>query len=200
MITCTKLQPANVLQLTLPTQLTLLRVLAIPLLVVLYYLDFNHNTIAAAVVFIFAGITDWLDGYLARKLNATSKFGAFLDPVADKLIVATALVVLLQNDPRLAVLVPVAIIIGREITISALREWMAELGQRASVAVRGIGKLKTVTQMCAIGMMLWQEPTFGLPVYMLGYCLLLVASVLTLWSMILYLRAAWPLMAADSEL
>jgi CDP-diacylglycerol--glycerol-3-phosphate 3-phosphatidyltransferase len=182
-------------RLTLPTQLTLARVLAIPLLVVIYYSDFPHDTIVAALIFIVAAITDWLDGYLARKLNAVSNFGAFLDPVADKLIVATALVVLLQNDPTLSMLVPVAIIIGREITISALREWMAELGQRASVAVRGIGKLKTGTQMTAIAMLLWQESTFGLPVYSLGYVLLLVSSVLTVWSMFIYLRAAWPLLS-----
>lgn len=197
MITCTKTRPDNPLRLTLPTQLTLMRVCAIPLLVVVYYLDFAHNTIFASGVFIVAAITDWLDGYLARKLNATSNFGAFLDPVADKLIVATALVVLLQNDPRVAMLIPVAIIIGREITISALREWMAELGQRASVAVQGIGKLKTGTQMTAIGMLLWQESTFGLPVYQLGYVLLLAASLLTIWSMVIYLRAAWPLMVAS---
>ncbi len=183
------------MRLTLPTQLTLLRVLAIPLLVLVYYLDFQHNTIVAAIIFILAAITDWLDGYLARRLNAMSNFGAFLDPVADKLIVATALVVLLQNDPTVAMLLPVAVIIGREITISALREWMAELGQRASVAVRGIGKLKTGTQMTAISMLLWQESTFNLPVYDLGYALLLIASVLTLWSMAVYLRAAWPLLS-----
>ena len=183
------------MRLTLPTQLTLLRVLAIPLLVIVYYMDFPHHTIVAAGIFILAAITDWLDGYLARKLNATSNFGAFLDPVADKLIVATALVVLLQDDPSIDLLIPVAIIIGREITISALREWMAELGQRTSVAVRGIGKLKTGFQMTAISMMLWQESTFGLPVYSLGYALLLIASVLTLWSMVIYLRAAWPLLS-----
>ncbi len=181
--------------LTLPTQLTILRVLAIPLLVLVFYMDFAHHTIVAAIIFILAAITDWLDGYLARKLNATSNFGAFLDPVADKLIVATALVVLLENDPTVSMMIPVAIIIGREITISALREWMAELGQRTSVAVRGIGKLKTGFQMTAISMMLWQESTFGLPVYTLGYLLLLVASVLTLWSMMIYLQAAWPLLS-----
>lgn len=195
MITYTKTPEVPAVPLTLPTQLTLLRVFAIPLLVLVYYLDFRHHTIVAAGIFIAAAITDWLDGYLARKLNATSNFGAFLDPVADKLIVATALVVLLEQDPGLALMLPVAIIIGREITISALREWMAELGQRASVAVRGIGKLKTGTQMTAISMLLWREPTFSLPVYELGYALLLVASVLTLWSMVVYIRAAWPLLS-----
>lgn len=187
------------LKLTLPTQLTLMRVVAIPLLVLVYYLDFQHNTIVAASIFIIAAITDWLDGYLARRMNAMSNFGAFLDPVADKLIVATALVVLLQNEPSVAMLIPVAIIIGREITISALREWMAELGARASVAVKGIGKLKTGFQMTAISLLLWEESTFGLPVYQLGYGLLLAASVLTLYSMAIYLRAAWPLMAEDGR-
>lgn len=180
------------MKLTLPTQLTLLRVVAIPIMALLYYTDLPHHTILAALVFIAASITDWLDGYLARKLNQSSAFGAFLDPVADKLIVATALVVLVQQDPRLALVVPAAIIIGREITISALREWMAELGQRAHVGVQSLGKWKTGFQMTAISMMLWRDSTFGLPVYLLGYALLLVASVLTVWSMAAYLRAAWP--------
>ncbi len=180
------------MKLTLPTQLTLLRVVAIPVLVLFYYLKIPDNTIIAALIFIAAAITDWLDGYLARRFNQTSAFGAFLDPVADKLIVATALVVLVQQDPRVIVLIPAAIIIGREITISALREWMAELGQSAQVKVQTLGKWKTAFQMTAISLMLWRVPTFGLPVYEVGYALLLIASVLTVWSMFLYLRAAWP--------
>lgn len=180
------------MNLTLPTQLTLMRVAAIPVLVVLYYVNIPNNTIIAAILFIAAAITDWLDGYLARRMNQSSAFGAFLDPVADKLIVATALVVLLQQDARIIVLVPVAIIIGREITISALREWMAELGKRGTVKVQALGKWKTGFQMTAISLMLWREPTFGLPIYHLGYALLLVASLLTVWSMFLYIRAAWP--------
>ncbi len=183
------------IQFTLPTQLTIARIFAIPLLVIVYYLPFAHSTIVAALIFIAAAITDWLDGYLARRMNLTSNFGAFLDPVADKLIVATALIVLLQARPSLWVLAPVAIIIGREITISALREWMAELGARASVAVRGIGKVKTATQMTAISMMLWKESSFGLPVYEIGFMLLLVASALTIWSMFLYIQAAWPVLS-----
>ncbi len=180
------------MKLTLPTQLTLARVIAIPLMGLAYYVDLPHNTIIAALIFIVAAITDWLDGYLARRLNQASAFGAFLDPVADKLIVATALAVLLQQDPRLAVMIPAAIIIGREITISALREWMAELGQRSKVNVAGLGKWKTGFQMTAISMMLWREDFGPLPIYDIGYGLLLVASVLTVWSMCLYLRAAWP--------
>lgn len=183
-------------KLTLATRLTLLRVLAIPALTLVFFLEFPHHRIAAALIFIVAAITDWLDGYLARRMNDTSAFGAFLDPVADKLMVATALVLLLQGDPTFSMALPVAVIIGREITVSALREWMAELGQRASVAVRGIGKLKTGTQMTAISLLLWEEATFGLPLYLLGYGLLLIASVLTLWSMLVYLKAAWPHLSA----
>jgi len=180
------------MKLTLPTQLTLMRVAAIPVLVLFYYLDIPNNTIIAAVIFIAAAITDWLDGYLARRFDQSSAFGAFLDPVADKLIVATALVVLVQQDPRVIVLIPAAIIIGREITISALREWMAELGMSAQVKVQALGKWKTGFQMTAISLMLWRQPTFGLPLYNIGYALLLIAGVLTVWSMFVYLRAAWP--------
>ena len=201
MIICmNSLESALGLRLTIATQLTLLRVLAIPLLVLVFFLEFAHSSIVASLIFIIAAITDWLDGYLARRMNDVSSFGAFLDPVADKLMVATALVLLLQGDPSIGMVLPVAIIIGREITVSALREWMAELGQRASVAVRGIGKLKTGTQMTSISMMLWREPLFGmLPVYELGYGLLLVASILTLWSMLVYLKAAWPHLTGSRE-
>ncbi|MEN8719557.1 MAG: CDP-diacylglycerol--glycerol-3-phosphate 3-phosphatidyltransferase [Oceanococcaceae bacterium] len=178
--------------LTIPTQLTLLRVFAIPVLVLVYFLDIPHNTIIASLIFIAAALTDWLDGYLARRFEQTSAFGAFLDPVADKLIVATALVVLVQQDPRLLVVVPATIIIGREITISALREWMAGLGHSAQVQVQWLGKWKTTFQMTAISLMLWRDPTFGLPVYAVGYALLIIASVLTVWSMVLYLKSAWP--------
>lgn len=181
--------------LNLPNILTLIRVVAIPVLVLVFYLPFKWSGVCAAALFLAAGITDWLDGYLARKLNQTSPFGAFLDPVADKLIVGVALVMLVQVHATAWLAVPAMVIVSREITVSALREWMAELGQRASVAVRGIGKLKTGTQMTAISMLLWQESTFNLPVYDLGYALLLIASVLTLWSMAVYLRAAWPLLS-----
>ena len=159
----------------------------------------------ATVIFVVAAITDWLDGFLARRLNQYTTFGAFLDPVADKLIVATALV-LLATDQKvldLVISVPlfaaaVAIIIGREIVISALREWMAELGKRASVAVSYIGKVKTTMQMIAISLLIYQESLFGLPVFVLGELLLFVAAALTLYSMIVYLRAAWPVLT-DQE-
>ncbi len=180
--------------LTLPLLLTLLRVAAIPVVLVLFYSDWVYSRQAATVLYAIAGITDWLDGWLARRWNQTSKFGAFLDPVADKLLVAVCLVMLLRADPGGVLALVVAVIIGREITISALREWMAELGQRTSVAVGRIGKWKTAFQMTAIGMMIWQIPVWRLPIYEIGYALLLVAAALTLWSMFVYLRAAWPIL------
>jgi len=150
-------------------------------------------------LFVTAALTDWLDGYLARRLNQMSPFGAFLDPVADKLMVVAALVLLTTDvriqsrvlDHRLFAIV-VLIVIGREITVSALREWMAELGKRARVAVSYLGKFKTTGQMIAIPFLLYREPLFGLPVLRIGEWLLYVAAGLTLWSMVIYLRAAWP--------
>jgi len=127
-----------------------------------------------------------------------SPLGAFLDPVADKLMVATALVLLVQADPTIPIAVASAVIIGREITISALREWMAELGSRTTVAVSEIGKFKTAAQMVAIGLLIWRDDTFGLPIYTIGLVLLYVAVVLTLWSMTLYLRAAWPSLRGET--
>lgn len=186
------------MSMTLPTQLTVARIIAIPVMAGFFFAPWEWAREASAIVFMMAAFTDWLDGYLARKMNVESRFGAFLDPVADKLIVAAALVCLLQADPRAAVLVPVMIIISREITISALREWMAELGERTSVAVNWLGKFKTAMQMSAISMMLWRDPVLFLPTYELGYLALLLASALTLWSMIIYLRAAWPLFFAES--
>lgn len=183
------------MRLTLPLFLTLMRVAAIPVVLVLFYVeDLRYARQFATVLYAAACITDWLDGWLARRWQQTSKFGAFLDPVADKLLVAVCLVMLLRDAPSGMLALLVAIIIGREITISALREWMAELGQRTSVAVSWIGKWKTAFQMTAIGMMIWQIPTFGLPWYDIGYGLLLVAAALTIWSMVVYLRAAWPMM------
>jgi CDP-diacylglycerol--glycerol-3-phosphate 3-phosphatidyltransferase len=181
--------------LTLPLLLTMLRVAVIPVVLALFYVEWPYARQVATVLYTAAGITDWLDGWLARRWNQESKFGAFLDPVADKLLVAVCLVMLLNDDPGGMLAVIVAIIIGREITISALREWMAELGQRTSVAVSRIGKWKTGFQMTAIGMMIWKINTFGLPIYTIGYALLLVAAALTLWSMFIYLRAAWPFMS-----
>ena len=179
-----------------PNLVTFSRIVLIPVIIAIYYVpdtwltEYGRN-VTATSVFIFAGITDWLDGYLARRLNPMSAFGAFLDPVADKLIVAGALVVLLQLG-RVDALVGL-IIIGREIAISALREWMAKMGQSASVAVAFIGKLKTVAQMVAIPLLLFHERLFGmLDCQWLGTILINVAAVLTVISMLYYLRKALP--------
>jgi CDP-diacylglycerol--glycerol-3-phosphate 3-phosphatidyltransferase len=182
--------------LNIPNLVTLSRIILIPLLIGIYYvpqdwLSEESKNVTATVVFILAGITDWLDGYLARRLNQMSAFGAFLDPVADKLIVVGALVVLLQLG-RVDALVAL-IIIGREIAISALREWMAKVGQAKSVAVAFIGKLKTVGQMIAIPLLLFHDPLFGaLDCQWLGTVLINVAAVLTVVSMLYYLRKALP--------
>ena len=181
----------------LPIALTWFRIIAIPLVVVVFYWPAPWARPAAGLLFGLAGITDYLDGYLARRLKQTSNFGAFLDPVADKLIVATALVLLVEADPRPVVAIAAAIIIGREITVSALREWMSQIGARAHVAVSWLGKLKTASQIVGIGLMLYREPFLGPSMYTLGEWLLYAAVALTLWSMIDYLRAAGPAMRAN---
>ncbi len=177
--------------LNLPIALTLARVALIPVFVGVFYLPVTWNEFAAAAIFALAAITDWLDGYLARRWQQESRFGAFLDPVADKLMVAVALIVLLQANPSVWLALPAAVIIGREITISALREWMAEVGERAQVAVSLVGKFKTSAQMIAILLMIFRDNIAGMPVYIIGFTLLYVASILTLWSMGVYLRAAY---------
>lgn len=177
--------------LNLPTALTLLRIAMIPVLVLLCYLPWQHGRTLAAWIFLAAALTDWLDGWLARRRNQTSAFGAFLDPVADKLMVSTALIVLLQQDPSIWLALLAVVIIGREISISALREWMAEVGQRGSVKVGVLGKFKTIAQMTALTLMLYRDPLFGIPTYWLGEVLLAVAAVLTVWSMVQYLQAAF---------
>lgn len=175
-----------------PNQLTLLRIALIPVFVVIFYLPYTWAPPASALIFALAGITDWFDGWLARRWNETSAFGEFFDPVADKLIVMAALVLTLQADARVVLAIPVIIIIGREITISALREWMAELGARRRVAVTWLGKVKTATQMLAIVLLLYRFSINSIPVYAIGLVLLIIAAALTLWSMLLYLLAAWP--------
>jgi len=181
----------------LPNILTLLRIGAIPLFMIAFYLPVGWSNWAATILFAGAAVTDWLDGFLARRWGQSSAFGAFLDPVADKLMVAAALVLLVEANPTpypgILVGVAAVVIIGREIAISALREWMAEIGERASVAVSGMGKLKTGTQMVAILLLLFEDPIWGLPSLHLGFWLLYLAAGLTLWSMIVYLRAAWPI-------
>ena len=177
----------------LPTILTWFRIAAIPLFALVFYLPPSEiMKPLACLIFTIAGLTDWLDGYLARRLNLTSKFGAFLDPVADKLMVTTTLVIIVQADPRLIIALVAAIIIGREFTISALREWMAELGARNVVAVSGSGKLKTILQMVGLGMMIWTYDFYGIPIYEIGMTLLIISAGLTMYSMFVYIRAAWP--------
>lgn len=175
----------------IPNILTVLRVLLIPIIVLLFYLPFKWSYLAASAVFAFAAVTDWLDGYLARRLKQSTPFGAFLDPVADKLMVAVALVLLVEEHANLWLTLPAAIIIGREIVISALREWMAELGARAHVAVSSLGKWKTTAQMVALIILLANPPLMTIWVGA-GYALLIIAAGLTLWSMVNYLMAAWP--------
>lgn len=177
---------------TLPNLLTLLRIALIPVLFVVFWLPYEWVNPVCSMLFTAAAITDWFDGYLARKLDQYSNFGEFLDPVADKLMVVAALILILIDRPTLWMVIPVTVIIGREIVISALREWMAEVGMRAAVKVSMLGKLKTTFQMFAIGFLLWEHPLFGIPIYAIGYALLQVAAALTLVSMFIYLRAAWP--------
>ena len=184
---------------TIPNILTFLRIALIPIFVVAYYLPYSWNHLAATALFGLAALTDWFDGYLARRLQQTSPFGAFLDPVADKLIVATALILLVQTNPTFWFVIPAAVIVGREIAISALREWMAEIGNRAHVAVSIIGKIKTTAQMTALLLLLYRQPLWGLPTNEIGVMLLYLAAILTLWSMVIYLKAAWPLISASSK-
>lgn len=178
--------------LTIPTVLTLMRILLIPVLVVAFYLPLQSAHVVAVIVFILAAVTDALDGWIARRWDMASRFGAFLDPVADKLMVAVALMLVVQRHPEVLLALSGAVIIGREITISALREWMAELGESGRVKVAWLGKIKTTVQMLAIGFLLYGEPLAGLPVLGIGRWLLVAAAGLTIWSMIAYLRAAWP--------
>ncbi len=174
----------------IPNILTTVRIFLIPCIVVVYYLPYSWSLYAAAAIFALAAVTDWFDGYLARRLDQATPFGAFLDPVADKLMVSVALVMLVETYSEAFLTIPAIIIVGREIVISALREWMAELGKRASVAVSVIGKLKTMLQMLAIFLLLGAEPdSVGATV---GLATLYCAAALTLWSMWMYLRAAWP--------
>src|ERR1700704_3457052 len=175
-----------------PNTLTWIRIFAIPLIVILFYMPYPWADPAAGLLFAAAGITDSLDGYLARRLGQTSRLGAFLDPVADKLIVAVALVLLVSKDPRPLIVLTAAVIIGREITISALREWMAEIGQRRKVAVSQLGQYKTILQIIGLCLMLFRQQRLGLPIYRLGVIFTEIAAAATLYSMVAYLRAAWP--------
>jgi CDP-diacylglycerol--glycerol-3-phosphate 3-phosphatidyltransferase len=198
------------MKLTVPTWLTLLRIVLIPVLVVMFYLPYAWSNFAAVGVFILAALTDWLDGWIARRYSQFSAFGAFLDPVADKLMVAVALFLIVQGHPTPWMAFWAAVIVGREIAVSALREWMAELGQRAQVKVATVGKIKTIAQMVALGCLLYAVTPhdtgapgagiwLGRLVFVLGDWLLAIAALLTLWSGALYLRAAWPSLRADEQ-
>ena len=176
--------------------LTLFRIAAIPAVVICFYSAMPNARPIAAIIFGIAAVTDFLDGWIARSFGQTSRFGEFLDPVADKLMVAIVLVMLVQADPKWHVDIIAMIIIGREITISALREWMATIGERANVKVNWTGKVKTVLQMFGIGFMVYQNEFLGLDIYGIGFALLVAAAGMTIWSMVVYLRAAWPFISA----
>lgn len=189
------------MSITLPTWLTLLRIALVPVLVACFYLPYRGTNVAAALLFVLIALTDWLDGWLARRYGMESAFGAFLDPVADKLTVAVVLFLIVQQEPTALMAILGAIIVGREISISALREWMAQIGQSARTRVAVIGKVKTIVQMVALTLLLYRYDFIGLPVYSIGRWLLIVAAVLTLWSAFMYVRAAWPhLREADANL
>ncbi len=183
--------------LNIPNVLTWARIVLIPIFVLAFYIPASWSSALTALIFGFAALTDWLDGYLARRWGQTSDFGAFLDPVADKLMVAVALVLLVQSQPTPWLAIPAAVIIGREIAVSALREWMAEIGERAHVSVSLMAKFKTTSQMLALLFLLYREPIGVFPTLSVGFVFLYISAALTLWSMMLYLRAAWPIMMAD---
>lgn len=185
------------MHITIPTILTLIRIGLIPVLVLAFYLPVSGANQVAVGVFVLAALTDWADGWIARRFKMSSRLGAFLDPVADKLMVAVALVLIVQAGPNMFLALSAAIIIGREITVSALREWMASIGESARVQVLWIGKVKTVAQMVAIGFCLYREPLFSLPILLIGEGLLVVAAILTLVSMTMYLKAAWPALQSN---
>jgi CDP-diacylglycerol---glycerol-3-phosphate 3-phosphatidyltransferase len=182
-----------------PNTLTWLRILMIPGVIVLFYLPVWWAHPAAGIGFALAGITDSLDGYYARKLGQTSRLGAFLDPVADKLIVAAALVLIVSRDPRWYIVIAAIVIIGREIAVSALREWMAEIGARSRIKVSLLGKYKTIMQIVGLSLLLFKVDLLGIPIYKLGLVLTGVAAVLTLVSMIQYLSLAWPELRKGSQ-
>lgn len=196
------------MKLTIPTWLTLLRIVLIPVLALVFYVPGKWTSVAAAAIFALASVTDWLDGWIARRYNQYSAFGAFLDPVADKLMVATALFLIVQGHPSAWMALWAAVIVGREIAVSALREWMAEFGQRSKVKVAFLGKVKTTVQMVAIccllyaispGKPLQSGPWLAVPVFHVGDWMLAVAALLTLWSGLEYLRAAWPMLRAEED-
>ena len=185
------------MNMTVPTILTLLRIALVPVLVLFFYLPYSWSNFACAAIFVLAAVTDIADGYIARKTGQMSRFGEFLDPVADKIMVATALILLVQRQDSYEVIfaISAAVIVGREITISALREWLAEIGERALVSVSWVGKLKTIFQMTAISILLYHDNIWVIPTAFIGELLLYLAAILTLWSMWTYLQSAWPVIS-----
>lgn len=187
------------MKINLANILTLFRIAAIPVVVICFYSSLPNARPIAAIIFGIVAITDLVDGWVARRMGQTSRFGEFLDPVADKLLVAITLVMLVQADSGWFEDIIAMIIIGREITISALREWMATIGERANVKVSMSGKIKTTLQMFGIAFMVYQHEFLGIDIYAVGFVLLVVAAVLTIYSMLIYLRAAWPSMSREIE-
>jgi CDP-diacylglycerol--glycerol-3-phosphate 3-phosphatidyltransferase len=185
------------MKITIPTAITLFRIGLIPLFVIVFYLPYPWADLAAAAIFAFASVTDWVDGYLARVLKQESSFGAFLDPVADKLMVVVAIVLIVERHPSIYVAIPSVIIVAREISVSALREWMAELGSRAAVQVSFIGKAKTTTQLISLLLMIYSEPYFDLPTFQIGLAGYYLAAFFTVVSMAQYLKAAWPVISRN---
>ena len=185
------------MRLTLPTLLTLFRIVLIPIMVLVFYAPFRGANIAASAIFIAAALTDWLDGWIARRYGLHSAFGEFLDPVADKLMVAVTLFLIVQDNPTVPLAMMSAVIVGREISISALREWMAEIGERARVRVATVGKVKTIAQLISIVVLLYQKDLDGVGLFHVGEVLLGVAAALTIWSAFVYLRAAWPVLRTE---
>ena len=190
----------DLMKINLPTFLTMMRIVIIPVFVIFYMVSPTWGHWVASVLFAMAAFTDWLDGYLARSMQLSTRFGAFLDPVADKLVVTSALVMLVGvNDHHYLLIIAAIIIVGRELVISALREWMAELGRRRSVAVNILGKVKTACQMVSLVLLLWMNAHSRPWVGELGTFLLYVAALLTVWSMFVYLKLAWPDFKAESS-
>jgi len=186
--------------LTIPNLVTLFRIVLIPIFVLAFIIPaYPYQHIVLVSLFVLASVSDWVDGFLARRLKQESAFGAFLDPVADKLMVTTAMILLVSKHPQFFMVLPALVIVGRELAISALREWMASLGAQAKVKVHFIGKLKTASQLWAIGFLLYDQPIGKFEPTVIGYILLYIAMVLTLWSMVVYLRAAWPSMMGNEK-
>lgn len=187
------------MRITVPTAVTLFRIALIPIFVVVFYLPYAWSNLAAASIFALASASDWVDGYLARVLKQESSFGAFLDPVADKLMVVVAIVLIVSVNPSVYVTLPSVIIVAREISISALREWMAELGSSTTVKVSFLGKAKTMAQLFSLMLMIYDQPIYDFPVFSVGLGFYYLAAIFTMLSMFIYLRAAWPIITKQSQ-